>query len=442
MTSLEQLIHGTPYASYSYSYPHKTAYRPLPAPVPLADVWAGERKDALFLYLHVPFCEMRGGFCNLFTTANPHVSMEQQYLDALERQARRAREALGPVTVARMAVGGGTPTYLGVAGLDRLFNIAGELFGVGGGRIPISVETSPHTSEPEKLRLLRARGVDRVSIGVQSFVEAEVRAVGRGQKTAEVKAALGRIREAGLPSLNIDLMYGLPGQTAETWLTSLQSALKFTPEEMYLYPLYVRPLTGLGRVGGAWDDQRLELYRLGRDYLWAAGYDQVSMRMFRSARAPQTAGSGGPLYCCQSDGMVGLGAGARSYTAALHYSGEYAVGRTSVKAILADYVARPAASFDRVDYGAVLDAEEQRRRYVIQMLLQAEGLEMAEYRRRFGGDVYQDLPQLEGLALSGLAEQCGSRLRLTEAGMERSDAVGPWLYSERAKQMMEAFELR
>jgi len=442
MMSLEQLMLGTPYASYSYSYPHKTAYRPLAAPAPLRDVWAGEQKDALFLYLHVPFCEMRCGFCNLFTTANPHASLEQQYLDALERQARQAREALGPVTVGRMAVGGGTPTYLDAAGLGRLFDMAANLFGVDGGRIPISVETSPHTSEPEKLKLLRERGVDRVSIGVQSFVEAEVRAVGRGQKTAEVEAALTRIREAGIPSLNIDLMYGLPGQTPGTWLSSLRSALQFAPEEVYLYPLYVRPLTGLGRVGGAWDDQRLELYRLGRDFLRANGYEQVSMRMFRTSPAPEGPLGEGPLYCCQSDGMVGLGAGARSYTAALHYSGEYAVGRTGVKAILADYVARPAASFDHVEYGAILDAEEQRRRYVIQMLLQADGLDAGDYRRRFGTRIEEDLPQLGGLVPHGLAEQHGGRLRLTETGMERSDALGPWLYSKRAKRMMEAFELR
>lgn len=436
------MLQGTPYASYSYSYPHKTAYRPLPSPIPLGEVWAGEARDALFLYLHVPFCEMRCGFCNLFTTANPQVSMEQRYLDALERQARRVREAVGPVTISRMAVGGGTPTYLDLAGLDRLFDLGGDLFGVDGGQVPISVETSPHTSEPAKLRLLRRRGVDRVSLGVQSFLEAEVRAVGRGQKTAEVEAALTRIREAGIPSLNIDLMYGLPGQTAETWLASLRHALRFAPEELYLYPLYVRPLTGLGRVGRAWDDQRLELYRLGRDFLRSEGYAQVSMRMFRAPHAPEAPSGEGPLYCCQSDGMIGLGAGARSYTAALHYSGEYAVGRTGVKAILSDYVARPAASFDRVDYGAVLDAEEQRRRYVIQMLLQADGMDLNDYRRRFAGEAHQDLPQLGELGPHGLAEQRDGRLRLTEAGMERSDALGPWLYSERAKRMMEAFELR
>ena len=172
-----------------------------------------------------------------------------------------------------MAIGGGTPTYLDIAGLNTLFDIAANLFGAELGRVPLSVETSPQTSDSAKMTLLRERGVDRVSIGVQSFYEAETAAIGRGQKTADVEAALTRIREAGIPNLNMDLMYGLPGQTAETWLDSLKMPPCGTRrKKLYLYPLYVRPLTGLGRVGRAWDDQRLELYRLGRDFLRSQGY--------------------------------------------------------------------------------------------------------------------------------------------------------------------------
>src|SRR5207248_3751773 len=124
--------------------------------------------------------------------------------------------------------------------------------------------------------------VDRISIGVQSFVEAEAAAAGRAQRTAEVEEALARIREAGFPRLNIDLIYGLPGQTVESWLGSLRAALRFAPEELYLYPLYVRPLTGLGRSSRSWDDQRLTCYREARALLLVCGYEQVSMRMFRA----------------------------------------------------------------------------------------------------------------------------------------------------------------
>src|SRR5260221_10032843 len=100
------------------------------------------------------------------------------------------------------------------------------------------------------------------------------------------------------------------------------------------------------------------------------------MRMFRAAHAPAESG---PDYCVQDDGMVGLGCGARSYTTGLHYSGEYAVGSTAVRAILAAYAARPAESFASAAYGIRLDGEEQRRRYAIKSLLEAGGLPFHGY---------------------------------------------------------------
>ncbi|KOG89838.1 coproporphyrinogen III oxidase, partial [Streptomyces varsoviensis] len=99
--------------------------------------------------------------------------------------------------------------------------------------------------------MLAERGTTRLSLGVQSFVDAEARAAVRPQRRADVEAALGRVRAAGIPVLNIDLIYGIDGQTADSWRRSLDAALAWRPEELYLYPLYVRPLTGLGRQGPA-----------------------------------------------------------------------------------------------------------------------------------------------------------------------------------------------
>lgn len=430
----------TLYAGYAYAYPHKTAYRALDPPVALREAWAAERRDALFLYLHAPFCEMRCGFCNLFTTANPPSGIERDYLAALRRQAARTREAVGQATFARLAIGGGTPTYLDESGLETFFEIAERIFGVDPQNIPVSVETSPLTAETGKLRLLRERGVDRISIGAQSFIEAEVKAVGRSQKTAVVEQALDRIRSIGFPTLNIDLIYGLPGQTTGSWLESLRAALRFAPEELYLYPLYVRPLTGLGRRGQkAEDDLRLACYRVGRRMLLESGYRQVSMRMFQSAQAPS---AGDPAYCCQNDGMVGLGCGARSYSRALHYSNEYAVGAAGIREILAAYIAKPDDAFDFADYGFALDGAEQRRRFVIQSLLQVEGLDFAAYRKRFGSEVTDDLPELARFEERGLAMRGDDWLRLTEAGLETSDVIGPMLYSPRVRSLMESYQLQ
>ncbi len=279
----------------------------------------------------------------------------------------------------------------------------------------------------------------RVSIGVQSFVEREVRAVGRAQRTAQVHEALGNIRAAGVPTLNVDLIYGLAHQTPESWAASLREALVYAPEELYLYPLYVRPLTGIERTGRSWNDERLDLYRAGRDLLLASGYEQVSMRMFRRSDAPR---EDGPGYCCQSDGMVGLGCGARSYTRGLHYSSEYAVGAVGVRDILSAYVARTDGDFDVAAHGVRLGEDERRRRFVLQSLLQAEGLDLGAYRARFGGDACAHLPQLALLVEAGLATLGGNALRLTAGGLELSDAIGPWLYSDAARSLAREYEWR
>jgi len=126
----------------------------------------------------------------------------------------------------------------------------------------------------------------------------------------------------------------------------------------------------------------------------------------------------------------------------LHYSSEYAVGNAGVRAILADYIGRPDESFDAAHYGIALSPEDQRRRFLIQSILQVDGLDLDAYRRRFGTVALEDLPDLSELEQFGLAALAGGRLQLTDAGLERSDAIGPWLYTVGVQTLMEAYELR
>ena len=437
-----------PYESYVYAYPHKTTYRPLvPKPL-LSDVWRGEDRDALSFYTHVPFCEVRCGFCNLFTRTGTPESLTTAYLDALERQAIAVRAALdesGPAPrFANAAIGGGTPTYLSPDELSRLFDIAEKVVGVGFGAIPLSVEASPATATPDRLTVLAERGTTRLSLGVQSFDDVEARSAVRPQKAADVFAALDAVRAAGIPVLNVDLIYGIEGQTRESWRTSLQTALRWMPEEIYLYPLYVRPLTGLGRLNlnhdAEWDAQRLDLYRSGRDFLLENGYEQVSMRMFRRLDAPVVEGGGD--YDCQTDGMIGLGCGARSYTASLHYSFDYAVSASEVRGIIDEYVA--TTDFSRAEVGYRLDADEQARRFLIQSLLQADGMERGDAVERFSAELalLNDCGFLESASASASPSEPNDRLRLTPEGLAWSDAVGPMFFSEQVRTAMRAYELK
>lgn len=436
-----------PYQQYVYAYPHKTAYRPLPRQrASLRELWADEPKDALSLYVHIPFCEVRCGFCNLFTRIGAPDGLAAAYLDALERQAAAVREALGGAArFANAAFGGGTPTFLEAAELERLCDLA-EGLGADLSAVPLSVEASPATATADRLAVLAARGATRLSLGVQSFVDAEARRAVRPQRRADVEAALARIRDAGIPVLNIDLIYGIDGQTEASWRHSLDAALAWQPEELYLYPLYVRPLTGLGRQHdgahgeAAWDEQRLRLYRHGRDHLLARGYRQVSMRMFRRTGAPTT---GGEDYACQTDGMVGLGCGARSYTSTLHYSFDYAVDMHRIRGIIDDYAARSADDFRHADYGWEMTADEARRRHLLQSLLQAEGMPVAGYRARFGSAPGDDFAaELDRFHARGwLDDSAGPRLlRLSAKGLAHSDALGPELFSAAVRERMAAYE--
>ena len=428
------ILEGSRYQSYVYGYPHKTAYRPIEPALPLGPLWASERRDALFLYFHIPFCEQRCGFCNLFTQPVPEDDRVDAYLATLARQVHVVRRALdegGEFRIARAAIGGGTPTLLDAKQLDRMFALVEHMGYVGA---PMSVETSPETALPDRIGVAVGRGADRISIGVQSFIDSEVKAVNRPQKVHDVHRALRTIRDAGAKTLNIDLMYGLPGQTAETWETSLRSALEYKPEELYLYPLYVRPLTTLGRKQiEAVDAHRVALYEQAGALLRSAGYHQISMRMFKRGDAPST---NGVAYCCQADGMVGLGCGARSYTTSVHYSSEWAVGARGVRGIIDRWITRTDEEFAVADYGFVLDESEQRRRWLILSLLSDEGLDLATYRARFG-----EVEALDELVARGWIAEGANTLRLTAEGLARADMIGPYLYTGAVHQRMATYEL-
>ena len=187
------------------------------------------------------------------------------------------------------------------------------------------------------------------------------------------------------------------------------------------------------------NDIRVECYREARGLLLNSGYTQVSMRMFRAAQAPAETG---PVYCVQDDGMIGLGCGARSYTCTHHYSHEYAVGAPTIRAILNHYIARPAEYFNYAHYGFTLNGDEQRRRYVLKSLLEAGGLYLPAYRRRFSGEPLTDLPDLRELLHLKLATLGTETLALTPAGIESSDVIGPWLYSELVRALMEGYTLQ
>lgn len=436
LRSWKENLTSEPYRSYLYAYPHKTSYRELERKLPLSELWSQEKADTLFLYMHIPFCGARCGFCNLFTLPDKRADVHTNYVDALERQAAQWAPLIPNKPIARFAIGGGTPTLLEPVQLDRLFHIAQSMMGMNPAQASISVETSPETITTERLNILKSRQVDRVSMGIQSFVEFEADAIYRPQKPQEVERALRQLKLYQFPILNLDLIYGLPGQTLDSWIYSLDKALSYDPEELFIYPLYTREHTIVKpeQIRQSGEDQRVSFYRAARDRLLAHGYTQYSMRRF--AKADAISKKSLLPYGCQEEGMIGLGCGARSYTRTVHYSSRYSVGRSATASIIADYVA--SADYSHADYGIVLSKDDQQRRFILKALLHTEGLALSSYSERFATSALVDYPELNLLVHTDLAAIEHEVLRLTDEGLMYSDSIGDWFISPDIRARMES----
>jgi oxygen-independent coproporphyrinogen-3 oxidase len=437
---LRRLLDECAYPGYVYGYPHKKAYRPLPRPLPLAEVWAEEDRRHLFCYVHVPFCNQRCSFCNLFTYV-PGASPSREYLDALHREADAYARALDPFRFTRLYIGGGTPTYLDAGELGRLVRLLREALGVDPHTTHGCIETSPETVDAEKVAVLREAGFQRVSLGVQSFVAEELRQVNRRFDFPLHRQAIDLIGRAGFSHFNVDLIYGLPGQTPASWRYSLEQAIDSPATSLFLYPLYVRPLTGLAvrqrPLDAPTPRQMAALYDAAVERLARAGFRQLTMRQFRRDRGPDETDS---EYRCQEHGMVGLGAGARSYTAGLHYSTPWRMVAANIRAVIEDHQRRMRAGDTSVAHGFVLDEDERRRRFVIQSLLY-DGLDRKAFQSTFHDDARVVFAEAWDALL---AEECvrddGARLRLTPRGVRHADVVGQLFFSARVNELIEAYE--
>jgi oxygen-independent coproporphyrinogen-3 oxidase len=445
LSSLRTQLAANAYPGYVYGYPHKKTYRPLAEPIPLASAWAEEERTALFCYVHLPFCRQRCSFCNLFTYV-PAGDPVPAYLDALAREMEGTAAALGPsFQFGRLYFGGGTPTYLTTPELVRLVKLLRDTLGVDPGRTHGCIEASPETLDVEKLAALRELGFERLSLGIQSLEEEELRAVNRRFDFEANRRAIELVGKAGFPHFNVDLIYGLPGQTVQTWLHSLEQVIASPATSLFLYPLYIRPLTGLERRGDLLPcptpPQMGRLYDLAVQRLEEAGFRQLTMRQFRRDPGVWSENSGGDLeYRCQRHGMVGLGAGARSYTAGLHYSTPWKMITRNIRNVIDEYAQRLAEGDSAIRYGFVLDEDERYRRFVIQSLLY-DGLIWSDFAGTFqrdARDVFGD--RWTALTEEGLVELSAETVRLSRRGVRHADIVGQLFFSDRVNRLIDTFE--
>lgn len=418
------------YQQYMYSYPHKTAYRPL-CGVHLKDYLGKLAGKENSLYFHIPFCQYKCGYCNLFSAAGLGEQWMYDYVDAMERHAGQLSAALPKgAEFTDLTLGGGTPLMLPLPLLGRVFAMAQTYFGFEADGHAVVVETSPNQTTEEKLRLLKEVGVSRVSIGVQSFQEEELRTLSRFHSVDAAKKALHLLREMDFACINIDLIYGIPGQTIESLKNSLEQAVAYGPKELFVYPLYVKPGTYLYQQGAQRPQEAYEMYCYARDFLRAAGYQPYSMRRFVKGKQQKDS-------LCGFGNTLSVGCGGRSYIGSLHFCTPYVVGQEQCFAALAEYIEQE--DFLQVTNGFVLSEDEEKRRYVIKHILFGKGILCSDYRMHYGEDVKNAFPQLSKWEQAGYAVSGDGYISLTEEGFARSDELGPQLISQVVRERSKEF---
>lgn len=443
-----------PYQQYMYSYPHKTAYGPL-KDIHLRDYLDPLTRQKNSLYFHIPFCQYKCGYCNLFSVAGQSEQWMQTYVDAMEQQARQLSAILPEnVEFADLTLGGGTPLILPVPLLRRVFSLAKECFQFEADTHSIVVETSPNQTTVEKLTLLKEEGVNRISIGVQSFQEAELSALRRFHSVEAAKKALAAIKKMSFDCMNIDLIYGIPGQTIDSLLHSLKQALEFEPEELFVYPLYIKPDTLLYQQGAKRAKDTLLMHQHVRNFLKAEGYQPHSMRRFvkeknshscsgecktfSSTKRENSPAQGLPEALCGFGNTISIGCGGRSYVGNLHFCTPYAVKQQQCLSILTDYINR--TDYLQITHGFLLSPEEQKRRYTIKHILFGRGIHRKDYRKHFGTEAQLDFPQIIEWEQSGYVTIEEDYITLTEEGFALSDYLGPQLISSDVQKKIKAKE--
>lgn len=415
------------YTSYMYSYPHKTAYGKIVTD--RRSLLEGLNHQAVNLYVHIPFCETKCGYCNLFSVTGKQEAYFGQYLAAVQEQAEQYGLLRQKICWESFTIGGGTPLLLSEQQLEDLMQLAEQ---TGALDSFSSIETSPNQTTAEKVQMLKDNQINRVSIGVQSFLDAELAILQRNHKTESAGKALTVLKDAGFDCLNIDLIYGIRSQTRASLQYSLEQALAYEPEELFVYPLYIRKGTGLYSRSQVQNEETYEFYWLIRDYLLTHGYHQVSMRRFiRKKTAPGAR--------CGFETTLSLGCGGRSYIGNIHCCTPYAVKRADCLNYLQEFISDHDKG--RMDFGYCLNAEEQKRRYVIKNLLHTDGICQNEYRKLFTSEPMNDFPIFEMLGSKQYCIEEIGRIRLTPLGMSLSDYIGPMFISPEVRAKMEKWWL-
>lgn len=374
------------------------------------------RPDAPGLYVHVPFCEALCAYCD-FYSVKLEDARRSRFVEALHAEAElRAPTSFAARTV---FIGGGTPTALEPRDLQAVLGLARSLSVERGGVDEWTVECNPGSLTPEKAEQMRAAGVTRLSVGVQSFDDAVLESVGRIHDAATARRAIAIARESGIEDVSIDLLFAVPGQGVESFRRDLEEVVGLGLEHVSAYALIFEPGTplarqrDLGRVRPEEPETELEMMRLAARILGAAGLARYEVSSFalpgRECRHN--------LNYWRNGSYLGLGPAAASYL-----DGERVVNARSWRRYeQAVLTGRPA-----IEQRERLEPRRAVGEELMLRLRTAEGASLSAVSRRWSVDAAERYGGLlERLGEAGLVrvDRGGDHVTLTERGVELSDAV-------------------
>lgn len=364
-------------------------------------------------YIHVPFCRHRCGYCN-FTLVAGRDDLIEHYLQAIAVELATLDT---PREVDTLYFGGGTPTHLGMEQLQSLCETVLRWHPLAAG-YEWTVEANPHDVTPERIELLRERGVNRLSLGGQSFHPANLRLLERDHDADQIRRAVALAR-AGEMQVGLDLIFATPGETLGQWHDDLRQALELQPEHVSTYGLTFEQGTAFWsrRMHGALkeldEDLACEMYLAALETLAAAGYEHYEISNFAlpglRSRHNETYWSG--------QGYYAAGPGAARYIDGV---------RSTNHRSTTTYLHRILAGESPVAEQEQLDPEARARERLIFALRRIEGIDRQEFLAETG----YSIDQLSGEAIQefitfGLLREQGNRIQLTRQGLLVSDSLWP-----------------
>jgi oxygen-independent coproporphyrinogen-3 oxidase len=366
----------------------------------------------MHLYLHVPFCHRICPYCN-FHKHTPGGHDLRAFFRAVVAEARRAVERHGGASPRTVYFGGGTPTLPGRVVLEEFLGEFGKVFDFSGVE-EWTVEANPRTFDEEKIRMLLDHGVTRVSLGVQAWDGATLATLGRDHAPDEARAAYDILRAAGVPSVNLDLMFSIPGQPLETWAATVAETIALGPDHVSAYNLnYEEDTEFFDRLarGEFRTDEEADAahFLLADERLTAAGFDHYEVSNY--ARAGHHSKHNQAYW----DGAeyLGLGPGAFSTLGGRRWKN---VADTRV------YVAQALAGEPLEREVEHLTADDLRRERIALLLRTAAGVPLSVV----GAEA---APKIDALVAAGLARPpAGGRLALTPQGRLVADSVAVELW--------------